>query len=90
MSTYPDKDAYGHPRTPYAIHCYGWEKNDPEAHGLVYITEVQYNAQMDRPDSLWACPLCGIKPAGWDDGNFAEMTEEKEEPSCPLTSDVGT
>lgn len=77
-SKYPDKDDHGNVRTPYAIRCHGWEKDDPEAHGLVYLTEAQYDRQMELPHSTWSCPLCGIKPASWDDENFEEMMEESD------------
>ena len=75
MSTYPNKDAYGNPRTAYAIRCFGWEKDDPQACGFVYLTEADYNFQMSRPDKGWKCPLCGIYPAAWQDENFEEMVD---------------
>lgn len=35
----------------------------------VFMTEEEYNRQMDRPNSLWQCPLC-MNSADWDDDNF--------------------
>jgi hypothetical protein len=38
--------------TDAAVHCKG-------KCGLVFLTDEQYDAQMDRPDSTWTCPQCG-------------------------------
>jgi hypothetical protein len=46
--------------TPFAVRC-------PE-HGLVYLSQAEYNHQMNRPDALWRCP-CGAT-ATWDDDNY--------------------
>jgi hypothetical protein len=45
--------------TDAAVHCKG-------KCGLVFLTDEQYDAQMDRPDSTWTCPQCG-GGAEWDD-----------------------
>lgn len=46
--------------TPYAVHC--------RLHGLVYLSQAEYDRQMDDPNSLWKCP-CG-RLAEWDDDNY--------------------
>jgi hypothetical protein len=46
---------------PYAVSC--------REHGLVYLTEAEYDAQMDDPDEEWRCPHCGRK-SEWSDENF--------------------
>jgi hypothetical protein len=45
-------------------------------HGTVFLTQAEYNRQMDKPDSIWKCPkfethkdrmgLCG-QPSEFDD-----------------------
>ena len=47
--------------TPWAVIC--------RNHGQQFLTEEQYERQLDRPDSLWTCPVCGDS-ATWDDDNF--------------------
>ena len=54
------------PQTPWAVIC-------PD-HGQVFLTDAEYDAQMDKPDSLWTCPLCG-KPSEWDDHNYEVMAQ---------------
>lgn len=48
-------------RTPYAVLC-----ND---HGQQFLTHEQYLRQLNRSDSLWACPRCG-ESAHWDDDEY--------------------
>jgi len=48
--------------TPYAVRC-------PAERALVYLTEEEYNRQMNQPDALWRCPRCGER-AEWDDANY--------------------
>jgi hypothetical protein len=45
--------------TNYAVVC-----NDEC--GLQFLSEEDYNRQMDRPDAFWRCPKCGGQ-AEWDD-----------------------
>jgi hypothetical protein len=45
---------------------------------------------MDRPDSLWACPICG-EESRWDDDNYESEEFDGEEvqdesPICPECS----
>lgn len=47
---------------------------DKQAHTLVYLTEVEYLAQLDKPESGWKCPFCGL-PAEWNDENYEEMIQ---------------
>jgi rubredoxin len=67
---YPDKDTHGNIRTRYAIICHGWEENDPNACGLVYLSRVEYERQMSNPNKTWECPICGLYPASFSDDNF--------------------
>lgn len=46
---------------PYAVYC--------SHHGDINLTEVEYRRQMSRPDSRWACPICG-DIAHWNDENY--------------------
>ena len=63
--------------TPYAVFC-------PE-HGRVYLTEAEYDAQMDRPDSGWMCPEeCGPPNVGicgaiseFDDATYEAATDPR-------------
>ena len=48
--------------TPWAVVC-------QEGHGKVCLTKEQYDRQMNRPDSLWYCPLDGCC-AYWDDEHY--------------------
>ena len=51
--------------TPYAVNC--------KEHGLVYLTEAEYDRQMMLPDSLWQCPRAGCSHfATWDDENYEQ------------------
>jgi hypothetical protein len=47
--------------TPYQVEC--------EDHGMVALTEAEYDAQMMRPNARWACPECGRR-AAFDDANW--------------------
>lgn len=47
--------------TAFAVRCL--------AHGVVYLTDSEYDRQMDNPDAKWACPICG-RCAEWDDGIY--------------------
>ena len=53
-------------QTPFAVIC-------PD-HGQVFLTDKEYDAQMDNPDLLWTCPECG-KPSQWDDDNYECMAQ---------------
>lgn len=59
-------------KTPWAVIC--------RMHGRVYLTNMQYNNQLDRPDSLWMCPICG-ESASFDDANYEEQSGEDNENS---------
>jgi hypothetical protein len=69
-------ETHGRPRTPWAVFCVGptsrWD--DAERHGLIYLTEQEYEAQLDDSDMVWVCPLCGSE-ANWNDENYEEMTQ---------------
>lgn len=57
---------------PYAvIRCHG-DSVPGYCCGKVNLTEEQYNAQMQRPDSVWACPNCGSN-ATFDDAAFERI-----------------
>jgi len=75
MLRYPKCDRHGRDRTPWAVHCFG---DDGPGHGLVYLTTNEYDNQMIRVNSLWKCPLCGIR-AEWDDDNYEEWYSQFED-----------
>jgi hypothetical protein len=56
--------------TPWAVFC--------RKHGVVYLSRCEYDRQMNNPDSLWNCPICG-RLASWDDDNYELACEEQEE-----------
>lgn len=47
--------------TPYRVTC--------RDHGPVFLTEKEYDFQMNRPDRTWCCPICQ-EDAKWDDENY--------------------
>lgn len=55
--------------TPWAVLC-------PE-HGRVYISEENYQSQMDCPNTTWRCP-CG-QEAFWDDANYERYLDACEQ-----------
>jgi len=55
--------------SPYAVYCHG-------DCGLVFLTDEQYDYQMNRPDSFWFCPHCGDS-ADWDDD--CQVTNPQDE-----------
>lgn len=66
---YPAVDQWGRKRTPYAVICSDlWPSM---RHGLVYLTEEEYDRQMDAPSKTWRCPICRHE-ADWDDDNFEQ------------------
>jgi hypothetical protein len=70
---FPATDENSRARTPYAIHCLGiWDLPEAGNHGLVYLTEEEYDRQMSNPDATWRCPLCRYE-ADWDDDNYEEF-----------------
>jgi hypothetical protein len=77
-TVYPPKDAHGRPRTPYAVWCEGPFDMPGVQCGLVYLTEDEYERQMNAPDRTWRCPICRYD-ARWSDANFEEMTCEADE-----------
>lgn len=38
-------------------------------HGHQGISDQEYRRQLDRPDDLWKCPICG-QAATWDDDRY--------------------
>jgi hypothetical protein len=76
--TYPKKDQYGRPRTPYAIYCTSGPLEGYSGCGLVYLTDNEYNQQMMRPNATWRCPICGMYPARWDDDNYEQFGENDD------------
>lgn len=70
------------PRTPWAVHC--------PKHGQVFLTQSEYEAQLDIRDHGWICPVpvngepCGELSA-WDDENYEVATPAVETaPAVPL------
>jgi hypothetical protein len=60
------------PETTYAVvRCRG-DSVPGYCCGPVPLTEEQYIAQMERPDSLWCCPNCG-STAIFDDAEFERI-----------------
>lgn len=45
-------------RQPFRVRC--------KTHGLVELTDDEYDAQLSRPDDRWRCTVCG-EEASWDD-----------------------
>lgn len=45
--------------TPYAVFCYS-------GHGLINLSQENYDAQMNAANARWHCPVCGGL-AAWDD-----------------------
>jgi len=83
---YPDKDLYGHTRTPWAVICrgdigyigygpFGVVGENPGC-GFMYLSEKQYKAQMNCPNLTWRCLICG-QEAAWDDENHEDWYELK-------------
>lgn len=70
-------ETYGRPRTQYAVDCAGPDYTIAPGHGIVYLTEKEYEVQMLRPDARWRCPLC-YGDAVWDDDNFELIQGEIE------------
>lgn len=60
--------------TKYAVRCL--------EHGLVPLSDEEYNAQMGAPDSLWECPLCR-RPATWDDETYEAYVDWQEQEQPP-------
>lgn len=71
---YPATDAHGRPRTPYAVNCLGPYDIENAGHGLVYLTDEEYERQLLASGRGWRCPICRYD-AEWSDDNFEQMTE---------------
>lgn len=78
----PTASSAGGPRNirkpgPYAVVCHGpWDMAGGGC-GRVFLTEAEYDAQMNRPDSTWRCPLCRYE-ADWDDDNYEAWLDAAE------------
>jgi len=72
---FPSIDSNGRTRTPYAIYCEGPWDLPGGGHELVYLTESEYNLQMDAPSKTWRCPICKYE-AQWNDENFEKFFKE--------------
>lgn len=79
LTAYPEQDQYGRPRTPYAIWCPEGPLDGYPGCGLVYLTQVEYYNQLGRPDSVWVCPICHMRPVRWDDENYSQMLDREQE-----------
>lgn len=55
-------------QTPWAVIC--------PTHGQVFLTDKEYESQMDKPNSVWFCP-CG-QESEWDDDNYEAMARDDE------------
>lgn len=55
--------------TAWAVTC--------REHGTVYLTEAEYDFQLEDPDRGWSCPRCG-KSAEWDDDNFEKHMSQDD------------
>lgn len=55
--------------TPWAVHCLN--------HGKVFLTNHDYNQQMNNANRLWRCPICNEEGA-FDDGQYEKYLEEEE------------
>ena len=73
---FPQTDAHGRSRTAYAVYCRGTDVGIgiTEQHGLVYLTDSEYDRQMMAADYGWRCPLCN-SDASWSDDNFEQVEE---------------
>jgi len=60
--------------SPYAVFCNHGILGKPQK---CYLTTQEYTYQMNRPNSLWECPLCG-REAFWDDLNYEEWMEKSD------------
>jgi hypothetical protein len=74
------EDAYA------AVRCHG-DSVPGYCCGKVSLTEQQYIAQMERPDSLWCCPNCG-STATFDDAEFERIQGIDQDPT-PWCSGCG-
>lgn len=63
--------------SPWAVMCDGVAEDLPSC-GKVFLTESEYDAQMERPNSLWKCPFCGAS-AQWDDENYEKWLDARME-----------
>jgi len=50
----------------YAVRC--------RTHGLVELSDEEYNEQMNSPDELWECPTCR-EPSIWDDETYESFLD---------------
>lgn len=57
-----------HPDSPYGVHC---TRCGPQG-----LSSEEYNRQMNKPDNLWVCPLCG-DDAWWDDDRYERASDVK-------------
>lgn len=62
--------------TPYAVLCNG--DNRFSGCGKVYLTQSEYNLQMNHPNYTWRCPKCK-QEAYWDDDNYEKSLGIEDE-----------
>jgi hypothetical protein len=71
MTKFPAVDIRGEKRKAYAVVC-------TDHHGIIYLTNEEYNYQMNRPNRTWVCPICH-NDAYWEDDNMQEFMDAEEE-----------
>lgn len=49
-----------------------------DEHGWQYLSEDQYDRQLDDPNKGWRCPVCNCYPCEWDDEYFERNIDEEE------------
>src|SRR3954470_8061110 len=68
-------DAAPEPLTDkYAVLC--------SVHGRVFLTQSEYDRQLDLPDAMWDCPTCGRK-SRFDDATYEAAMEAEEATKQP-------
>lgn len=57
------------PTDKYAVIC--------NVHGRTFLTQAEYDRQMNSPGSTWSCPVCG-RSAHFDDATFEAAVEAEQ------------
>ena len=52
-------------KSPYAIIC-------PNHGQVLLLSEQQYDYQLDLPDDMWECPICG-EISEWDYDHYGPL-----------------